>query len=54
MNTQKSKLFTNKAMAESVAKRRKESFYNLGKNGKGTTVYYVGSYEDAQKRKYAS
>jgi hypothetical protein len=51
MNTDKSKLFTNKAQAEKVAKRRNETLYLLGKNAKGVNTYYVGSYSDAMKAK---
>lgn len=51
MNTKRSRLFTNKAMAEQCAKNRGCSYYKLGKNSKGSDVYYVGNYEDAMKAK---
>lgn len=47
MNTDKSKYFTNEEKAKKIAKRRGQSTYNVGKNSKGQTVYYVGKYEDA-------
>ena len=51
MNTDKSKEFTDKAMAEKIAKRRGKSIYLLGKNKRGNDVYFVGDYKDAIKIK---
>jgi hypothetical protein len=51
MNTDKSKEFTDKAMADKIAKRREKEVYLLGKNKRGSNVYYVGDYKDAMKAK---
>jgi hypothetical protein len=50
MNTDKSKEFTNKAMADKIAQRRDKSVYLLGKNKQGNNVYFVGDYKDAIKK----
>jgi hypothetical protein len=51
MNTDKSKEFTDKAMAEKIAKRREKELYLLGKNSRNNKVWYVGDYKDALKAK---
>ena len=51
MNTSRSSEFTNKEMAETIAKRRGKTVYMLGKNKKNYTVYFVGEYKDAMKKK---
>jgi len=50
MNTNKSKLFTNKAMAKKVADARNNGkLYLLGKDDKERDTWYVGTYDAAMK-----
>ena len=51
MNTDSSKEFTIKEMAEKIAKRRDKGIYLLGKNKKKNDVWFVGDYKDALKAK---
>lgn len=52
MNTDKSKEFTIKDMADKIANRRGKGVYLLGTNKRGSNVYYVGDYADASKAKW--
>lgn len=51
MNSYRSKYFTDKTLAENVAKVKKQSLYLLGKSKDGIDTFFVGRYKDAMKAK---
>lgn len=52
MNTDSSREFTDKAMADKIGKRRGKTVFVLGKNKKGNNVYFVGEYTDALQARW--